>query len=205
MKIKDLGRLFADIGEAGIDTVMDEGFLKNIPIFNTLINLKIIVFSIKDKFFMDKLSRFIFNLEDVTWEERIEFFEKYYNGEEVELGEKLVFIIDKYDDSKKPEILAHLLKANMREYINHSQFLRLGLVVDRCFIDDLYFLKQFDQNEVEFEETKSFEIQSLANNGLVRLSGFDGGDFTNPDSGGPTYTMTELGLLLKKYGLDNLS
>lgn len=200
----DLGGLADTFGELGIDFLLDEGLLKDVPIIGTLTSLVKLGLGIKEVFFLNKLLSFFNSIKDIPLDERNRFMDKYFYGKEEEFGARLTLTIERYDDIKKPKILANLFKAMCYEEINPSLYFRLSSIVETCFIDDLIFLKDFDSRELTIKECKRFEYLSLANHGLCTPSTISYGNITDPESGGAIYKLTEMGRLLQTYGLNEV-
>jgi hypothetical protein len=70
--------------------------------------------------------------------------------------------------------------------------------VSRCYAEDLELLRNFS-NGVQREKTPIAE--SLFAAGLLSNGGMDGGNFSDPLSGGIIFNLNEYGDLLKRFGL----
>lgn len=94
--------------------------------------------------------------------------------------------------------IARLFKHYLNEEINSITYHRLCQIIDRCFIEDLKFLKAHEGNDI----ITGIEALTLSNNGLAVLASFDGGTFDEVNYNPKTdYKINELGKLLVKYAL----
>ena len=77
---EDLKGISADLIEMGVDSILDEGVLKEIPIVSFItrtINLKS---TITDKIFTKKLLHFLHSIKDVPLNQRTKVIEKIDSG-----------------------------------------------------------------------------------------------------------------------------
>ncbi|MCB8817095.1 hypothetical protein [Desulfosporosinus shakirovi] len=172
MKLQILGELFSqakELAEVVIDNLLEDGVLKEIPIIGTLSSIFKAGNSIRDIYFVRKILLFLCSLEDTSLDERQELLSKHTNTSQ--LGEKLIFILDRLDDIEKPKLIANLFKRYMNNEVNYVSFQRLAFIIEKCFIEDLKFLKNNSDKEV----ITGLESLGLANGGLVSLASFDGG------------------------------
>lgn len=192
----DLGDVSKELMEIGIDSILKDGILKDIPIIGTLSSVFKTSISIRDRYFIKKILRFLCSLEDTSLDERNEFLSKHSNNSQ--LGEKLIFILDRLDDLEKPELIANLFKRYMYNEIDYLTFQRFSLIIEKCFIEDLKFLK----NNINKDIITGFEALGLANSGLVSLASFEGGTFNEVDYNPETdYKINDLGKAIIQYAL----
>lgn len=190
----DFANISKELVEVGIDSMLKDGILKDIPIIGTLGSVFKAGISIKDRYFIRKVLWFLCSLEDTSLEERREFLVKHSNNSL--LGEKLIFILDRLDDLEKPKLIANLFKKYMYNEIDYVTFQRLSLIIEKCFIEDLKFLKNNSNKNV----ITGFEALGLANSGLVSLASFDGGSFNEVDYNPETdYKINDLGKAIIQY------
>ncbi|PRR76610.1 hypothetical protein [Clostridium thermopalmarium] len=196
--IATLGTDFADISkelmEVGIDSLLEDGILKNIPIIGALSSIYKAGISIRDRYFVRKILKFLCSLEDTSLDERKKFLSKH--SDISQLGEKLIFILDRLDDLEKPKLIANLFKKYMYNEIDYITFQRLALIIEKCFIEDLKFLK----NNRDKNMITGLEALGLANSGLASLASFDGGSFNEVDYNPETdYKINDLGKAVIRY------
>jgi hypothetical protein len=191
----DLSDVGIEMMESGIDQFLDEGLLQNIPIVKTILSVYKAGVGFREQFFIKKILVFLNSLSDTSVEDRIKFLEKHH-CEDSNLGESLIIILDRLDSMHKPKLIANLFKSYLAEEIDSVTYHRLCQIVDRCFIEDLKFLKLNEDKET----VTGFGALGLANNGLAERASFDGGNFNEVDYNPQTdYRINELGKMLAKY------
>ncbi|SHI07789.1 hypothetical protein [Clostridium grantii] len=190
----DFGDVSKEFIEMGIDSILEDGIFKDIPIIGTLSSVFKVGISIRDIYFIKKILSFLSSLEDTSIDDRNEFLSKHSNNSQ--LGEKLIFILDRIDDLEKPKLIANLFKRYMDNEIDYLTFQRFSLIIEKCFIEDLKFLK----NNINEDIITGFEALGLANSGLVSLASFDGGTFNEVDYNPETeYRINDLGKAIRQY------
>lgn len=166
LKDSDLHNLTEEVGEVALDSLLEEGVLKDIPIIGMISGLTKTALNIQDQLFLKKIIRFLTELRNIDPKERNRLISKIDDSEkfDIKVGEKLLYIIDKCDDHISSKYLAKLFKAFLKEEINYSEFLRGAVIIQNIFTEDLkYFLtKKVEEIEKEIEPTDS--IPDIANN-----------------------------------------
>ena len=191
----DLSGVSADYLELGLDSILDDGLLKDIPVVNSIISLYKTGVNLRERFLIKKLLVFLTSLSDTAIEDRIEFIRKH-EKESAKIGEELIILLDRLDHVNKPEYVAKLFKHYLNEEISLIIYRRLCQIIDKCFIEDLKFLKENEGSEI----VTGIEALGLANNGLAVRASFDGGTFDEVNYNPKTdYRINELGKLLIKY------
>jgi len=71
LKNSNLQNIVSDFAELSVDSILQEGVLKDIPIVSTLISLTKVGISINDKLFLKKILYFINNIKDVPVEWKV--------------------------------------------------------------------------------------------------------------------------------------
>ncbi len=149
--------------------------------------------------FMRKVVRFLRETNQTADQDRIDFVDRLKaDGKTEEFGEAILLILDRLDDTVKPGILGRLVAAHIRGDLDYDKMMRLTSIVSRCYAEDLELLRNFS-NGVQREKTPIAE--SLFAAGLLSNGGMDGGNFSDPLSGGIIFNLNEYGDLLKRFGL----
>jgi hypothetical protein len=180
LRNENLQEIATEFTEVFVDAKLAEGVLKELPVTNILIGTFKALTSIQDALFVNKLSAFLNEIKDIPLEEREEMISKIDSSEKyrTKVGEKLMYIIDKCDDTEKAQLTAILLKAVALKKIDYDSFLRCALVIERCMLDELkefvlhdevnysieYYsdylswgLLEFAPFYIELEETNSYD------------------------------------------------
>ncbi len=128
----NLQDLTADLAEAGLDQLFEDGIVKDIPILSTLIRLGTTIGLVRDYIFTKKVAKFLLGLSEVDPAERTKFLEGVEQRNETQkLGETLLLLLDRLDDFTKPVLLAKIFRAYIQRGFDLSTFRRLSTVVDR--------------------------------------------------------------------------
>jgi hypothetical protein len=186
--------------DTALDVAIESGSLNQIPIVGLLVGMAKAGRDLRERYLLKKLGRFLHSAAVLSTEERNQFrlgFES--DGEQEDFGARLLILVERADDLEKPRILGRLLVAHARGAFSRHALLRMSLMVDRSFMDDLELLSTFREGRIP-----SIEAQALISAGWVHLTVIDGG-FATVDGfeGGNEYAISEYGLLLAKYGLED--
>lgn len=98
------------IGEILIDSVLDDGLLKEIPVLGSIVGVGKCIKNVYDLRFAKKLIAFLYSLKDTTSQERVEAIEKWKNDENYrgKIGDTLLGMIERCDDTLKAAWLSRL-------------------------------------------------------------------------------------------------
>lgn len=156
MKEKSLSISFADslaeesiscireYAEIGLDAIMEDGILKDIPIVSTAITLYKIGSSIKERHNLKKLLVFLNEINNgiVDEQKRKEYQQRFQSNEKFRNREieYLFVLIDRYISYDKPQLLAKLYLAYLEDIIIWDELIMYAEVVDRLFSQDIKML-----------------------------------------------------------------
>ena len=192
-QIKDIG---IDILEISLDSVLDEGVLKEIPIIGSLAKLYSVGSTIQGKIFEKKILKFLYETDKISDEKKAKFQAEIEQNPNYrnQIGEKLLIIIDKIDDNDKSTIIGKLFRKYIEEEIDLDVFQRLASTIVNSFLPDLKILYKYKEKP----QWRSFTSTSLQNVGLTNLSYIkpEKYDTYGNQTDGSEYTITELGDLL---------
>ncbi len=133
-----------DMAELGIDSLLDDGVFKSVPIVSVLVGLGKTAQNLHDRNLLKQTIKFIntFNEKSITPAKLQKYKERIYNNPkfaEEELGRVLI-ILNPNVDLKKSEILARFYRAYVEEQINWDTFCELSEVISRMFVSDIKLL-----------------------------------------------------------------
>lgn len=133
-----------DAAELGIDALLEDGPIKDIPIIGTIARVIGAGANVRDMLFARKLLRFLKGLDQVSERERRKFREKAEGNPEFRqrLGEHLVLLLERLDDMMKPDLVARVFREYLTGSLPYEDFLALSLAVDRCLLSDLAFIQE---------------------------------------------------------------
>lgn len=155
---KELDSLNADVSEAVLDSILNDGLLKEIPAIKTAIGIYKVGQSFQFRNYIKKLYRFLYQTNKISAEEKEKFINKFERnqGSRKDLFERILYIIEKLDDVYKADVIGRLFVAMVKEKMNSDDFLRLCICVERIFINDLhYFNRTFNRyNTLSYDERK---------------------------------------------------
>lgn len=130
-----------DIGELGIDTLLDESIFKSIPVAGLLIGVGKTAQNIHDRNLLKQTLAFIntFNEKTISSEKKEKYRKKLQenpNFAEKELG-RVIIILNANVDLGKSRILAKFYRAYVVERIDWDTFCELSDVISRMFFSDI--------------------------------------------------------------------
>ncbi|MEE1058356.1 MAG: hypothetical protein U0K92_03125 [Treponema sp.] len=207
-KIEDLISIGTDIGEVALDSVMEDGILKDIPIAGNVYKLLKLGKSFSDTIMLYKCRMFVNNLQLKTKEEIEEFKNKYLQIKDYQaIGSKIILFLNSSDDEKKVLWLSNSLKALVDSKINKQDFLRLTMIINGSFPDYVEQLKYFNTNQEITSENKLIEqyiLEHLYSIGCLSEKGFDGGTYDKSlesleVDNGTIYVLSKFGKMLLDY------
>lgn len=172
----DLGKEYIELG---VDTLIESGVFKDIPIVNTVVGICNLGNSVRDQMLASKLLRFIHQLSEVPYEERLAMVEKLNDSEQFSgrAGAAIIEILDRMECDKKPELAAKCFAAYAKNELSFEEFRRILLALERIpsfDIDKLAFFSQSSANDCQ--KMDEALLLSFVNAGLAQNNGgFDGG------------------------------
>jgi hypothetical protein len=129
---------FCNLAELPLDALMEPGLMKDLPFLGTLCKLYGTVLSIRDRWFLQKIARFLRHTRQLTEHEKQEFFQSLdEKGMRQKVGEKLVILLERQDDIEKAEILAIVFESYVKRRIGSADFERLAHAITITHLPDL--------------------------------------------------------------------
>ena len=131
---------FANFGEVAIDSLLDEGVVRDVPIVGTLVGLARTGLAVRDRLFLRKVWRFMIEQRSFSARERGEFKQKLVEDPEhrKKVGETLFVLLDRLDDLAKSTLVGRAFAAYLRGDVDFLNFQRLAKAIDRVIlIEDL--------------------------------------------------------------------
>lgn len=169
----DLQGVSANIAEIMLDSMLEEGVLKSLPIVGSIIGIGKTAMTIKDQLFLKKIIAFLSGIKNVPQKKRIKMIDFINENKEqrVKVGEKLIYILDKCDDFVDAKYIAQLFRAFLEEEISYQDFLKGSRIIQNIFIGDLEYFIENDtstfEGEAHPEEAPTEEDLPLINAGLL--------------------------------------
>lgn len=161
-----------DIAELGIDSLLDDGVFKSIPIVSTLIGFGKTAQNIHDRNLLKQTIKFIntFNEKSISskkvekYKNRLDSNSKYA---EEELG-RVIILLNSNVDLKKSELLAKFYRSYVNEDIDWSTFCELSDITSRLFISDLHLLFEVYKKKIsDTSQCQTYQADRLIALGLL--------------------------------------
>lgn len=138
-----------ELAEVGLDSILEEGVLKDLPIVSTAVALYKIGGSIKDRHNLKKLIVFLKEINNgiVDEQKRKDYQQKFnsndrFRNQEIEY---LLVLIDRYISYDKPKMLAKIYLAYLDGRLTWEEMTMYAEIVDRLLYGDLEMLKKGEQ------------------------------------------------------------
>jgi len=203
IKSDGIQSITSELLEVGLDSVLDDGTLKEIPFFSIAYGLVKTGINIKDRLFLKKLIRLLYKTKEVPVEDRIKIIDKINDEDKYrfKVGEKLLFLVDKADELEKVDYISLLFSKLLLGKINFNQFLKASESINKTFIGDLkWFLDARNDSLSALDDSN----HSLFNSGILQLQmntvGFQfTSDFSTIDLG---FELSETGHILRRHLTD---
>ena len=138
LRKSDLQEVTIDLAEVGLDSVLNQGILKDIPFIGAFVGVAKTAVSIRDAQFLKKMIYFLTELHNIPADKREKQIKKIQENSNyrIKVGEKLLYIIEKCDDHNKAEIIGKLFKCYLEEKLDYDSFLRASVSIEKLYLDD---------------------------------------------------------------------
>jgi hypothetical protein len=210
LKDSDLQNVGGNLSELVIDSVLEDGILKDVPVISAIIGLSNIGIKISDRILLNKIISFLFELRNIPRAKREEMINKIDNSKKykIKVGEKILLIIDKCNDYENSQYVAKLFSTYLAEKINYDDFLRGANIIQSVSINDFKdflnlekskFRFSFNSENLNYDDVKYLMHVGLFESSTEEISVREQDDWKNADQpyvvegGDITYDITELG------------
>lgn len=161
-----------DIGEVLIDTTLNDGLLKDIPVISTLVGVRKLITNIKDYLFVNKLISFLYPIKDTSANERIEAIKKWEKDSKyrINVGESLLGMIDRCDSRIKAEWLSRLFYELVLKRKLSDLFMRAEKILSSISVMDMQSFLNFKQDkysQIDAELSEPFLGTGLYKNAVL--------------------------------------
>lgn len=175
---ESLADTVTDIAEIGIDSILSEGLLKDLPIFSVLIGSVRTVRSIQERNMLRNTAIFLDTINSKKMEaEKLNQYKAKLQDEKVaekELGRVLI-LLNQYVDNIKSRMLGVVFWKYVNGEYTWNKFCELADIVSSVFIDDIEYLDEIAKSP---EKKKQYHIYGIPYNikrleslGLLELYG----------------------------------
>jgi hypothetical protein len=160
IKDQEFQNITKDIVEIGIDSVLDEGIVKDIPLLSTVIGVFKTASNLQDRLFINKLLTFLYQLKSKSEDDILEQIIKIEDSHKykTKVGEKLLYIIDKCEDLDKAAFTGTFFKAFLEKKIDYDTFLTGASIIDKTPLPDLQYFLNEDFQEIPLDSGGSLFV-----------------------------------------------
>ena len=200
-----------ELVEVGLDAMLDDGLLKDVPFISTVVSLYNIVGNLNERYCLKKLAVFLneINHNIVNEAKREEYIRKIKSDEKFRNKELeyILVLIDRYVSYEKPQMLAKLYLAYLDGIIIWEEMTMYAEVIDRFLLTDSNMLLSADGTVTIYRNIGGESVLRLVALGLMTETtekspfvqhgsggygiNFDG--ITRSTSTDKTYKRTEFG------------
>ncbi|PIQ68263.1 MAG: hypothetical protein COV91_05030 [Candidatus Taylorbacteria bacterium CG11_big_fil_rev_8_21_14_0_20_46_11] len=156
-----------DLAEIGIDSILNQGLLKEIPIVSTIANLSKVGANIHDRLFLKKVLSFLNQMKSVSVDKRKEMIDKIDSSSKyrIKVGEKLLYIIDSCEDYEISELVSIVFKSYIQEKISYDDFLKVSTILSKINKSDFdWFVAERKNHSFDLDD-----VGDLISSGLFEL------------------------------------
>lgn len=150
--------------EIGIDALMDDGILKEIPVVSAVVGVYKIGHSIRELHYIKKLTAFVLALNNGTANEKDkEFYQKALSESKKSRAkeiEHILILLERYIHIDQAEMLAKLYLAYLKESINWDEFARYSEVINRFLPGD---------SEYFMSNRSTYDLRAAQDDRVLRL------------------------------------
>jgi hypothetical protein len=154
--------ILADIGESALDQIIENDFLKEIPVLGTAVNIARLGYQLRERAFINKVSAFLSHLPKHTQETQKILLQEIEKDSKrrLKFGEALFFTLEQADSLVKAEYAAIVFTSFIRGEISDRELRALCHSIRVTQSDEL----------IEFSESKTLRqklLRDLSHTGLV--------------------------------------
>ena len=150
-----------DIAEVGIDSILKDGLLKNLPIINILLGTTRTVKNIYERNMLKNTALYLneLNAQKIDTSKLQAFKERIADEsvKEQELGRVLI-LLNQYVDNIKSVILGKLFYKYVNQEYDWDKFCELSDTLNRLFLNDLFWLSDITNSESEIATYHIYKI-----------------------------------------------
>lgn len=153
MSSSDLNAIGEDLLEIGVDKIIADGILEELPIIKIATGFWKTGIAIRDYRFISKLLYFLNESSKLPLSKRKKLIENLEeNTFQEEAGEKLIAVIDNLETKSKAKLLGRAIYLFGNKTISKDEFWRISFVIEKLPLNDILALKDWrniDLNKVD--------------------------------------------------------
>ncbi len=168
--------IIGDYLEIGIDSIIDNGILKEIPIVKTIVGVLKVGKNVHDRNLLKQTLVFIneFNRNEIR-QDKIEEYKKRIENDpkkcEDELG-RIILLLNNFIDREKSIMLSKIFKAYVDQLLNWNDFCEYSEIINRLFIQDFSFLQEVYLGRISDTTNRSdiYKVERLNSLGIIGMT-----------------------------------
>lgn len=168
--------IIGDYFEIGIDSIIDEGILKEIPIVKTIVGVLKVGKNVHDRNLLKQTLVFIneFNRNEIR-QDKIEEYKKRIENDpkkcEDELG-RIILLLNNFIDREKSIMLSKVFKDYVGQLLNWNEFCEYSEIINRLFIQDFSFLQEVYLGRISDTTNRSdiYKVERLNSLGIIGMT-----------------------------------
>ena len=179
----ELPDIIKTVGEISIDSLLDEGIIKELPVLKTFVSIGKTFNSIRDYFFAKKMMKFLKCISEMPEEERETLVSKLEKDPDFGeyAGERIAELLSRIDGEVKPTLVATALKLYAKEEISSSELQHLNYAINRFLLCDKTELIAFCSQNSNLRATDSNPVTAnFISSGLGYVESGYGGSGVHP-------------------------
>lgn len=168
--------IIGDYLELGIDSILENEILKEIPIFKSLLSVGKISKNIRERNCLKNLAIFTNELNSGNIDaEKLRLYQEELKSNskkaEKELGRVLI-ILDQTIDNIKASILGKLYKAYINQVVDWGMFVEFSEITNRLYINDLKILALIYNGNMNDTSNRAdlYRVERLNSLGVIGLA-----------------------------------
>ena len=167
----EITSLMTDVGEFTLDSFMQDGVIKELPIVGSVFSMIKIGVDIRDRIFVEKIKSFIENVDNnQKWRE------KFSDDEECnKISKQLLYIVDSCDDDNKLKLIGMAFNYLVNGEISKDEYFYTVNIISKSFYPFLKMLLDIDESDKRFKNDVTkydyFGITHLLNIGALDFDG----------------------------------
>ena len=190
---EELGDVIAEVAEAGLDALLEDGVIQRLPLIGAVVSLYKTGLSIRELSFIKQTAVFIESFNDGSIaQEKLDAHRKKLEDNPKEADrelERVMLLLDRTIDAKRSRVLGKLYGSYVKGAIEWEVFVELSEVNSRMYVEDYGDLQRIGSHPISQHEKvparMEYRLRRLESQGLVmeqRARLFGGNVLETPDS-----------------------
>lgn len=185
-----VGDFIAEYLEIGLDALLKDGLVKDIPFLGSVAKVYDIGNNISNRIFANKILTVLSNFGKLNELEKEKIKQSLFKTDENKIGEQVILLTDKLESYEKAAMLGKILKAYLVKNINKAEYESMSFAVLNIFLGDanLLLLPPIEIQKQDFNSTARLYQLSLFECPLEVI------DENGSEVNGKKYCLSHLGV-----------